>query len=315
MRLLAEDAGSNTSAAYFPPQEDDTLFQKVTQRNIASMPFPAQPLGTPGNFLGPSETVKLHHHPTEEEGKPHPSMITNRSAFVSKEDHGQSRNQKTRFPCPDHSCSKEFLSTTELKKHLAGDHDKDSTFICGHSGCFMETNRSEMWKRHHTAHHHGCRGSQKCVNEKRSRERKNWGCGICVKLFTDARSYAEHYKDHFEDGETRKSDLNFSTLIQSLLMQDATKDQWQMHCNGVRDKEGKCYLAWEPEDADDIRQALEYGTFNGSSIADSDVAEELLNEVVARAKPHPKRHASTSPDHRAAQAAGMRKSSGNQTFE
>lgn len=303
----------NAPTAYHRMHEQHTIFQPTDQYNVHTT-FSNHQQNNPGDDLNDSGVTGMRTLYPSDSGKSQSPMATNRSVLVPEEEPPRNRTQKVRFPCPDHGCAKDFSSTTELTKHLAGDHDKDATFRCKHPGCIFDTNRAEMWKRHHSTAHRECRGHSNCVEEIRTRERKHWGCGLCVRLFTDARSYAEHYKDHFEEGKSRKSEINFPTIIRSLLKQEATKHKWEKRISDIQHSEGKHYLAWVPGKSENIREALEYGTFDGRSIEDPAVADMLLDEVLAQARRNPKRHASTSPDHGDMQTPGIRMASYNQTY-
>ena len=53
--------------------------------------------------------------------------------------------------------------------------------------------------------------------------------------------------------------------MRGLLRQDATSDMWDRRNADARNPDGTFYLAWEPKSSAHIREALEYGTYQGSS--------------------------------------------------
>ncbi|ETI19397.1 hypothetical protein G647_09230 [Cladophialophora carrionii CBS 160.54] len=210
----------------------------------------------------------------------------NHSFFISSHDRQRNRPPQPRFPCPERGCRKDFSSTREFAKHLCGDHDKNVIFHCLHcQHVTFQTGRAEMWTRHHKLRHASCLTEGRCVQETRGPERKYWGCGLCLEVFTDAKSYASHYADHFKNNRSlEQSDVSSSTTIQSLLMQDATHERWQNRNARSVGYDGLTYhRSWDRVDMSDIRDALEYGSFEGASISEPDVAERLLDEIEKRA--------------------------------
>jgi hypothetical protein len=71
-------------------------------------------------------------------------------------------------------------------------------------------------------------------------------------------------------------------MIQSLLTQDATHDKWNERLSRAQNLNRGTQLTWDIDGCADIRRALEYGFFQGSSISEPDVAERLLDEVQFR---------------------------------
>ncbi len=219
-------------------------------------------------------------------------------AFLREQQQTSNANQKPRFPCSEIGCPKYFLSENEFSKHLSGDHDKDVIFACIHKSCPLhpfEKSRISMWKKHHSTHHRGCAGFDTCKEERRTREKQHWACGLCSDLFLDVKTYARHYKNHFLEGNYQQRDVDYSTILRGLLRQDATSDKWDGRNADIRHPEGAFHLSWEPGSSAPVRETLEYGTFHGASIDDQHVVDQLLDEVIACANQHKKRHASSPP--------------------
>ncbi len=221
----------------------------------------------------------------------------NNSLLISNQDRPRIQPPKLKFPCPELGCPhKHFSKSSELAKHLLGDHDKNVTFTCLH--CQFETNREEMSKRHHsTQHHRHCSEYPQCVQEARERVRKYWGCGLCTNLFTDAKQYSAHYAEHFQISRAQQSEISFSTVIRSLLLQDATRDRWDARISAVGYLRTRYDLCWTEADCSDIRDALEYGIFDGASLSEASVADRLFDKLERRGTAYLKRPASSSPTH------------------
>ncbi|KIW67084.1 hypothetical protein PV04_06357 [Phialophora macrospora] len=123
----------------------------------------------------------------------------------------------------------------------------------------------------------------------------HWGCSLCVHLSKSAKDYLAHYKSHLENEKLRqppsRDDISFSVMIQSLLTQDATNDKWNERSPRTHNLDRSTRLTWDIDDCADIREALEYGFFQGLSISEPDVVERLLDEVQFR----PRRCVQRSP--------------------
>ncbi|EXJ53944.1 hypothetical protein A1O7_09281 [Cladophialophora yegresii CBS 114405] len=77
-------------------------------------------------------------------------------------------------------------------------------------------------------------------------------------------------------------------MIRSLLMQEATRERWQNRNAGAFSYNGLIFhLSWDGVDMSDIRDALEYGIFEGASISEANIAERLLDEIEKRAMSQP----------------------------
>ncbi|OAP60855.1 hypothetical protein AYL99_05857 [Fonsecaea erecta] len=193
------------------------------------------------------------------------------------------KKEQTGHPCSEPDCEKKkrFLRSTELGKHLQGDHEQDTIHICQHDDdCAMQTYRHASWGRHHSRDHDSCKQGDMCVKIIRVREKRYWGCSICVHLSEDVSSHAEHHINHFKDGAAQACDIKYSTMILSLLLQEATKSKWEAYSLAMGIQAGNWDLAWQPP-VKEIRTALEYGTYQGSDISDPAVAERLITALFA----------------------------------
>jgi hypothetical protein len=199
--------------------------------------------------------------------------------FIAQEPTSRKVSSKQKVPCPEIPCDKCFSNPSELASHILADHYKDSTFHCRHSGCpgpQPTTSRASTIKRHHTERHTSCPGYENCYEEKRRRQRKYWGCGLCLHITADVRLYAKHYQQHFIDGFGQHH-IDYSTIIRSLLQQDGTRQLWDQL--DVEDQNGS-FISWDSHSASEVREALEYGVFRGSSLDDESVLDQLLTELV-----------------------------------
>ncbi|KAJ9607692.1 hypothetical protein H2200_007770 [Cladophialophora chaetospira] len=270
------------------------------------------------NFQMP-DPLNLCLRPRSIETGPDPYIVSNQLAFpahrsrssliaqiqvgghsVAREpEQDLNRYQKPTFPCSENDCSKTFSSDNEFSKHLTGDHDRDVKFMCTHANCPShpyETSRIEMWKRHHIHHHRGCLRYETCKKERHDRGQRNyWACGLCEELNTDVKSYAKHHKSHFSDGRIQQKVVDFSIIMRNLLRQNATNNKWMERNVDRQYPDGTFLLSWEAETSADLREALEYGVFQRLSIDQTGVVDRLLDEVIARARHHRKRPASSSP--------------------
>ncbi|EXJ71768.1 uncharacterized protein A1O5_05578 [Cladophialophora psammophila CBS 110553] len=216
----------------------------------------------------------------------HPDTLV-RPSFITEHEPTPNRNRIRKFkcPCPEDGCTKDFLSPKELAKHLTANHDQNSTFCCKHCD-YPQTHRPSTWKRHHSTRHSKCEGNGECLEEICIRERKHWACGLCVNLEKDVGEFATHYKRHFEHGNVQKSDISVSTIIRSLLTQDATRDKWSALNVDIERPDGTFRLSWDAQKVTEIREALEYETFRDSTFDEAGVVDRLLQEVLARATYH-----------------------------
>lgn len=286
-----EDAQPYDATLQGVPTPADTYVSHYQGTPSVLQPMPALSKALPDLPLAKPERHSFQDPDFEDQDVPMP-----------EQDRIRNRITKPRFPCPEDSeppCEKNFCSVNELSKHLTADHDKNVTFSCKHRPCPsspFETNRAVTWKRHHSTQHRNCRLSEACIEKVCSRERKYWGCGLCETLCKDAKEYAAHYKEHALKAEYRhQSDIKFSTILRSLLKQEATSQRWEeRHCD-VRGQDGRYLLIWEPESSADLREALEYGIFKGNSIADAGVVDALLDELLTRATYHGEHYVSSVP--------------------
>jgi hypothetical protein len=201
------------------------------------------------------------------------------ASFIAQEPASRKVSHRQKVPCPEMPCDKLFSNPSELARHICADHHKDSTFHCKHTACpgpQPTTSRESTIKRHHTERHSACTGSTTCYEEKRTRQRRYWGCGLCLHVATDAVLYAKHYQQHFLDGFQQR-DIDYSTIMRSLLQQKATRQVWEKL--DVQDEDG-LFMSWDPQSTSELREALEYGIFRSMSIDDPKLLDLLLSELV-----------------------------------
>ncbi|KIW31863.1 uncharacterized protein PV07_03452 [Cladophialophora immunda] len=185
-----------------------------------------------------------------------------------------------KYPCPEPGCKRWYVRSVELAKHLQGDHEKNDVFVCQHDQkCDKQTHRHATWARHHSKDHNSCKKGDACVKSTNDGKKRYWGCYMCIHLSRDVSSHADHHQSHFRDGTAQP--LKYSTMILSLLSQEATKGKWQAHCLTMNISIGDYDFGWQPAQYKEIRMALEYGKYRGSDISDPFVADWLLNELVA----------------------------------
>ncbi|KIX94471.1 uncharacterized protein Z520_09857 [Fonsecaea multimorphosa CBS 102226] len=206
------------------------------------------------------------------------------------------RKDQIKYPCSEPGCRKGFLRSVELAKHLQGDHEKNENYVCQHDqNCKMQTYRHATWARHHSKDHNSCKKGDACVKINYDRKKRYWGCSICMHLSKDVSSHADHHQSHFKDGAAQPHDIKYSSMILSLLSQEATKGKWEELCLAVRVQVGNCDFAWQPSRCEEIRLALEYGKYQGFDISDPSVADWLVNDVFALMSGKRKRDASGIP--------------------
>ncbi|OAL36920.1 hypothetical protein AYO20_03689 [Fonsecaea nubica] len=190
------------------------------------------------------------------------------------------RKDQDKYPCSEPGCSKEFVRPVELGNHLKGDHEQDDTYFCQHQDCIFEKYRHASWARHHSREHSSCKERDACVEITHNRKKMYWGCSICVHLSIDVTSHVEHHLRHFKDGSARSSDIKYSTMILSLLSQEATQDEWEARCKKMSIQDGKHHRSLTSATCGNIREALEYGKYRGLDLSEPNVADQLLDEVV-----------------------------------
>ncbi|KAH0844651.1 hypothetical protein FOPE_09567 [Fonsecaea pedrosoi] len=191
------------------------------------------------------------------------------------------KKDQDKYPCSEPGCSKEFVRPVELRNHLKGDHEQDDTYFCQHQDCTFENHRHASWARHHSREHNSCKKGDACVKTTHKRKKMYWGCSICVHLSIDVTSHVEHHLRHFKDGSTRSSDIKYSTMILSLLSQEATQDEWEERCKGMSIQDGKYHRSLTSSTCGNIREALEYGKYRDLDLSQPNVADQLLDEVVS----------------------------------
>ncbi|KAJ9639235.1 hypothetical protein H2204_003846 [Knufia peltigerae] len=212
-----------------------------------------------------------------------PQTMNYRSSPIQASPISPVQKKLLHLPCAEENCKHTYQRVEELKKHVEGVHDQDTTYYCIHQGCNLLYLRSDHAKRHHTEMHRddGCIGEGSCIQSICEQRKRYWGCSLCVTVLKDLTSYVNHWKDHMIQLGGNKETASYSTMILGLLQQEATKDHWE---NRVQTEQ--CDLIWYSPTCTAIRRALEFGIYKGGdiSLGMPGLVEDLLEDIMAEGK-------------------------------
>ncbi|KAL6251420.1 hypothetical protein RBB50_001629 [Rhinocladiella similis] len=270
---------------YQSPTIDANGFNDANFNNESLSTPPPQPQYNPFNAASIASPIESS---SGYETSTFASQIMNyASPLIPNSPLSPARLMELHIPCPEEDCKRTYKRVEELKKHLEGVHDQDTTYFCTHPGCNPEVTvcyRSDHAKRHHTEAHkdHDCIGEGSCIRSICQQRKRYWGCHLCVTVLEDLTSYVNHWRDHMIELGGNKEKANYSMMIFSLLQQEATKIHWQ-----TRLQTEHCQLIWSPPACVEIRRALEFGIYKGYDISQLGVpglVDDLLEVIVAEGR-------------------------------
>jgi hypothetical protein len=114
-----------------------------------------------------------------------------------------------------------------------------------------------------------------------------WGCGFCIALLLSWDDRANHIALHFDSG-SKRSDWDFSKVIQSLVRRPKVFDAWQSLLFNIHgpSRENWPPFEWSVESSEKLLESLQYAgpEQNATNIAQS--AYNLGLRTVAGDEPH-----------------------------
>ncbi|KIW85832.1 hypothetical protein Z517_01224 [Fonsecaea pedrosoi CBS 271.37] len=277
-------ASTNTYSA-LPQRQDSLLVPNARSMASPYLQYPQSGAPRPSDVADAGIPNMVPNSATcySAGGKPaqeYESLVDTTASTYLLSRESTARKDQDKYPCSEPGCSKRFVRAVELGNHLKGDHEQDDTYFCQHQDCTFENHRHASWARHHSKGHNSCKKGDACVKTTHNRQKMYWGCSICVHLSSDVTYHVNHHLSHFKDGSAQSSDIKYSTMILSLLSQEATQDGWEARCKGMSIQDREHHRSLTSSTCGNIRVALEYGKYRGLDLSEPNVADHLLDEVI-----------------------------------
>ena len=125
-------------------------------------------------------------------------------------------------------CDNTFSRKGDWKRHEGSLHEPQREWCCFESGCNRKFPAGNKFRRHHMRDHgcENCKHDTDPVVISTTQAKYAWGCGFCIALLMSWDDRANHIALHFDAG-SKRSDWDFSRVIQSLLRRPEVFDAWQ----------------------------------------------------------------------------------------
>ncbi|OCL12732.1 hypothetical protein AOQ84DRAFT_143000 [Glonium stellatum] len=246
-----------------------------TVRNSAS-PNTFTPILTPNSSFGsaPGSFIPPSHSSPQTHASPY---YTSPSSTACSPWELTKAVQPQLFACM--YCNKGFAKPGNCLNHEKDQHSQKRNWKCGHPSCTAAFSTKRGYDDHHKNH--------RCLNcsyevrvEELSKPKTACACPYCGLLFEGHTSFASR-SDHIDEkhyrGEDRKTkaDLDYSSMISSLLKRKDIKDAWESFLSGSRGTR----LSWTPESAKSLLEELEFGVFRDDIISFLQRLYELADKI------------------------------------
>lgn len=267
----------HASAASSPQLQysDNHRFSAASTSSSYSHTSTAGDSGQSGIFLAPPSssgrlrnqssdaTIEAVHASVDQTSRPTTSIY---APPESPERQRMQRRQDTvkNYVCT--YCNKDFGGKSDWKRHETTFHEPQHIWQC------PVCNRSFNSKRKFSTHHgrdHDC--PEDCEHATEAQKtlpiKRAFGCGFqsCNQVLYSWDERCNHVAKHFEDGEM-KENWHYTTVIKNLLRQDKLADSWRAFLTEIYGpRELWPQLSWRQVDTRELKERLEFGTFEDIS--------------------------------------------------
>jgi hypothetical protein len=180
----------------------------------------------------------------------------------------------------------------DWKRHEESLHEPQKQWCCFESGCNRKFTAGNKFRHHHKTDH----GCENCKHDTDAAVistgpiKSAWGCGFCITILTTWDERAKHIGRHFDDG-SKRSDWDFSRVIQGLLRQPKLFDAWQSLLRGIHGPSENEWprFEWSMESSQELLKCLQYQNpkQNAGDIVQSAYNVVLPNHGVVSDAPGP----------------------------